>query len=435
MKRILLISYNFYPELTGIGKYNGEMVEWFVRKGYDCTVLTAYPYYPNWKIQESYRRRRFWYTTETPQIPHAEGHLTVHRCPLYVPEKPSGFSRMVLEVTFLISAFIRLLGLTVGRKYDCVIAVAPSFHVGLLGLLYKMLRGARLIYHIQDLQIEAARDLKIIRFNLLFDVMFFVEKQILRLADVTTTISEGMLKKVRQKGAVSVALFPNWTNTSHLFPIEDRAFLKGEFGFNETDKVILYSGAIGEKQGLESILFTAQMHRGDTGLKFVICGNGPYKRNLEEAALRLSLDNVLFLPLQPLSRFNHFLNVADIHLVIQKAGASDLVMPSKLVAILAVGGLALITANPGTSLYDLVQKHDIGYVIDADDQKALNDAVEKLLSGDFRYIHHNARNYAVKCLSVDQVMNAFERIVNDTSVKDKTDRQVRIPELADDVIQ
>ena len=31
-KRLLLISYNFYPEPTGIGKYNGEMISWFVSR-------------------------------------------------------------------------------------------------------------------------------------------------------------------------------------------------------------------------------------------------------------------------------------------------------------------------------------------------------------------------------------------------------------------
>jgi colanic acid biosynthesis glycosyl transferase WcaI len=57
MKRILLISYNFSPEPTGIGKYNGEMIEWLVKKGYDCNVITAYPYYPYWKVQEPFFKK------------------------------------------------------------------------------------------------------------------------------------------------------------------------------------------------------------------------------------------------------------------------------------------------------------------------------------------------------------------------------------------
>lgn len=433
MKHILLISYNFYPELTGIGKYNGEMVEWLVRKGYDCTVLTAYPYYPNWKIQESHRRKRFWYSTETPKIPRADGTLRVHRCPLYVPARPSGVGRIMLEVTFFVSAFVRLLTLIVGKKHDTVIAVAPSFNVGLLGLFYKLMRGAKLIYHIQDLQIEAAKELNIIHSKLLMDLLFALEKYILKHADITSTISKAMLMRVQKKSRRPAVLFPNWTDTSHIFPIRDGGFLKAEFGFNETDKIVLYSGAIGEKQGLESILFTALVHRDNAALKFVICGSGPYKQNLENLAGRLGLTNVIFLPLQPPGRFNHFLNSADIHLVIQRTGASDLVMPSKLGPILAAGGLALITANRGTSLYDLAHDHDVGYIINAEDQEALNDAVRKLLTGDFKYLQHNARNYALNFLSIDKVMTGFESAITQSLAKGKTKYHVQIPELVDDV--
>ena len=45
-QRLLLITGNFFPELNGIGKYNGEMIRWLAEKGYECTVITSYPYYP-----------------------------------------------------------------------------------------------------------------------------------------------------------------------------------------------------------------------------------------------------------------------------------------------------------------------------------------------------------------------------------------------------
>ena len=89
-KRLLLISYNFYPEPTGIGKYNGEMISWFVSKGYDCTVITSYPYYPYWKVQEPYYKKRFWYTIEESVDSKSGGSLRIYRCPQYVPAKPSG---------------------------------------------------------------------------------------------------------------------------------------------------------------------------------------------------------------------------------------------------------------------------------------------------------------------------------------------------------
>src|SRR5277367_4166433 len=63
-KRILLLSGNYFPEPTGIGKYNGEMMDWLSAQNYDCGVVTSYPYYPHWKIQPPYTGKSFWYKSE-----------------------------------------------------------------------------------------------------------------------------------------------------------------------------------------------------------------------------------------------------------------------------------------------------------------------------------------------------------------------------------
>ncbi|WP_346320443.1 WcaI family glycosyltransferase [Chitinophaga sp. YIM B06452] len=406
-KRVLLIGGNFSPEPTGIGKYNGEMINWLVENGYQCTVITSYPYYPQWEVQKPYDRHKRWYTKE---VSHG-GNLKVYRCPQYVPAQPTGKKRMLLDLSFSMSAFFKLLQLIPGKKHDLVITVAPSFQLGLLAVLYKKLRGAQFLYHIQDLQIEAARDLQMIRSDKLINMLFGVERYILKRADVVSSISDGMMQRIGQKIPGRVQFFPNWVDTSLFFPVDDKAALKQEYGFQPTDKVILYSGAIGEKQGLEAILHTAKAMRNRPDLKFVVCGSGPYKSKLEAMAAQLELSNVIFYPIQPFEKFNRFLNMADVHLVIQKAGASDLVMPSKLSTILAVGGLALVTANPGSGLHALVDKYQMGILVNAEDQQALNEGVALAVSGESAGITGNARAYAAEHLAISGVMGRFEEIV------------------------
>jgi colanic acid biosynthesis glycosyl transferase WcaI len=406
-KRILLIGYNFYPEPTGIGKYSGEMMEWLAKAGHDCTVITAYPYYPYWKVQEPYYERRFRYATENQAFA-SGGSLTVHRCPMYVPAKPSGLKRILLDFSFLISAAFKLVQLLPGTKFSSVLVVAPSFQFGLLGVLYKKIRKSKLIYHIQDMQIEAARDLQLIKSEAAISALFKVEKYIFNESDIVSSISQGMVQRIQAKAKKEVFLFPNWTDITLFYPIEDRGFLKETFGFKRTDKIILYSGAIGEKQGLEAIVQAADEFRNNEQVKFIICGSGPYKQNLQEMVENLHLNNLKFFPLQPFDKFNQFLNSADIHLVIQKANASDLVMPSKLTTILAVGGVALITANEGSSLHTLVQEHKMGLLVDAENQQALNEGIRAAIRNDNMLIARNARAYAENNLSVTSIMNAFE---------------------------
>ncbi|MBC7914930.1 MAG: WcaI family glycosyltransferase [Pyrinomonadaceae bacterium] len=409
-KKILLISYNFSPEPTGIGKYNGEMISWLAKQGHDCSIVTTYPYYPHWKVQEPYYKMRFWFSKAKKTLEHW-GKIRTYRCPQYVPSKPSGMKRILQEVSFFVTASFQLTGLLYRKKYDLVITVAPSFLLGLLGVVCKNVSGAKFVYHIQDLQIEAARDLQMIKSPKVIDSLFRIEKYIFDKADYVSSISEGMVAKIEAKAKKEILFFPNWADVSLFYPLENRKALKKDFSFNETDKVILYSGAIGEKQGLEAILNAAKEFKNLPQWKFLICGSGPYKEKLQEMANSQGLYNVVFFPLQPFEKFNQFLNMADVHLVIQKANASDLVMPSKLTTILAVGGLALITANEGVSLHTLCKKHDMAIVVNAEDQEALNEGLRHALTSDTTSITQNARIYAEQYLSIENVMKSFEQEV------------------------
>ena len=405
-KKILLIGYNYHPELTGIGKYSGEMINWLSKDGYDCTVITAYPYYPYWKVQEPYAKHRFWYQKEEQFC--SGGKITIYRCPIYVPSKPSGMKRMLLDFSFMITAACKLMQLLFSNKFDFVFVIAPSFQFGLLGILYKKIRKSYLVYHIQDMQIEAARDLKLIKSKKLIKFLFIVEKYILKKSDNVTTISPSMVQKVREKAKKEVLLFPNWVDTKIFFPIENRAALKKMFGFSELHKIILYSGAIGEKQGLDAIIQSAYAYKDQHDLKFVICGSGPYKQKLKNLVEELDLSNVIFFPLQSLDKFNKFLNMADLHLVIQKSIASDLVMPSKLTTILAIGGLALITADDDSSLHNLVTKYKMGLLVKSESQQALNEGIENAIWGNQHMLTQNARAYAESFLSIDRVMEKLK---------------------------
>lgn len=406
-KRLLLIGGNFAPELTGIGKYNGEMIRWLTNNNYDCTVITSFPHYPQWKVHEPYKKSRYWFKKEVPD----NSNVIVYRCPQYIPSHPSGKKRLLMDFSFALSATVKLLQLFFTRSMDIVVVVAPPFHLGLLAILYKKVRGARFLYHIQDLQIETARDLRMISSPFLIRSLFRIERYILRHADIISSISDGMMKKVQEKTGREIAFLPNWVDVELFHPLENREQIKTEYGFAMTDKVILYAGAIGEKQGLEAILQVAGTMVEQVHVKFLICGAGPYREQLRLQAAALQLDNVHFRDPEPFDRFNRFLNMADVHLVIQKASAGDLVMPSKLTTILAVGGLALVTANEHTSLHTLVKSNDIGLVINADNLDALKEAICLAINKKQEHIARNARQYALNYLAIDKIMSRLDQVI------------------------
>jgi len=413
-KKILLIGGNYWPEPIGIGKYNGEMIEWLSKSGVECTVVTSYPYYPHWKVQEPYTKNTWWFKKEIIEhATHGAKKITIYRCPQYTPSNPSGATRMLLDLTFSLSCFLIIIKLIFQEKHTHVISVVPSFQIGLVAIFYKLITKAKFIYHIQDLQIDAARDLGMINSKFLLNSMFKIEKFILKKADTISSISAGMIRKINSKTDKTVSMFPNWVDTEIFFPIDDKCALKNKFGFESYQKIVLYSGALGQKQGIEAIIQTAHDLKHIQNLKFVICGSGPYKSYLQEMVQKLHLSNVIFMPLQPAEDFNDFLNMADLHLVIQKKNASDLVMPSKLSAILSIGGAVLVTAPLHSTLFEVIDKYQMGILVEPENQGALSESINVATSSNNLVIQNNARTYAMNFLYKEEILSKFfKEIIN-----------------------
>jgi colanic acid biosynthesis glycosyl transferase WcaI len=295
-----------------------------------------------------------------------------------------------------------------------VISVSPPFHLGILPLLYSKLRGTKIVTHIQDLQVDVAKELCMINNQRLLKFMFFMEKFILKGSSAVSTISKGLLKKIKDKGiaAANCLLFPNWVDETIIRPIERQKSLRSEFGLSQNDKVVLYSGNLGEKQGLENIIEAAKSFREDSSVKFVIVGSGGGELKLKEQVKEAGLTNsIQFQPLVAYDKLPALLATADLHLVLQKKNAADLVMPSKLTSILAAGGCPLVTAPEGSTLYKLIHKNEMGIVVEPDDHHILAQGIRYALDNSLESFRNNARYYASKYLSKEVILKNWETIL------------------------
>ena len=165
-----------------------------------------------------------------------------------------------------------------------------------------------------------------------------------------------MAERLARKGVPSdrIAIVRNWVDLDLIKPLEGVSPYRQELGIAETDRVILYSGNIGAKQGFDILIDAARRLSRRADIKFLIAGEGPAKSGL--AARAANLPNVRFLPFQPYARLSEFLGVADIHVLPQAADAADLVLPSKLGGMLASGRRVIVTAAPGTELATFVAR-------------------------------------------------------------------------------
>ena len=401
--KILFYGINFSPELTGIGKYTGEMAQWFAQQGHDVRVITAPPYYPAWKVSENYKNA---YVTEQ------WNGVTIFRVPLWVPEQPSGLKRLIHLASFALLS-IPTLFKQWSWKPDVVWVVEPPLMCAPAAVIFAKLNGAKSWLHVQDYEVNAAFDMGLIKAKWLRGFVESCERWLMRCFDRVSSISGQMLKLAQQKGIdeTKIVSFPNWVDISAIQPLEGVSPYRKELGISYDKIVALYSGNMGGKQGLEILAETAKIieQQNIKNIQFVFCGNGAGRADLEAACADLS--NVMFLDLQPFERLGELLGLADIHLLPQRADAADLVMPSKLTGMLASGKTILATATAETELgYVVVEQAKCGVIVQPEQPNEMATAIIKLANDkEARSLFgKNGRDYAERCLDKNSILKQFE---------------------------
>src|SRR5665213_92350 len=176
------------PEITGVGRYTGEMAAWLAAEGHAVTVVATRPYYPEWRRSGGWRH---WiWQSESRQG------CRVIRCPLYVPRRVTGWRRVLHLGSFAASSLPALLARVALERPDLVMAVAPTLLTQQAALAAARLAGAKAWLHVQDLEIDAAAGLGVIDHAGAIGAALRLERAILRRFDRVSAISPRMLDAI-----------------------------------------------------------------------------------------------------------------------------------------------------------------------------------------------------------------------------------------------
>lgn len=400
--KILVQGINFSPDLIGIAKYTTEMCTALAARGHDIHVITAPPYYPNWRVPPPYRATR--YAAETIE------NVTVTRCPLYVPRTPTGLRRVVHHASFAASSAFATLYHARRLRPDVIFAVAPSLTSAPAAYLAARVSGAVSWLHIQDFEIDAAFELGLLSGRPIRRIALAGERRLLGAFDCVSSISPKMIARLREKGVDDERGFElrNWVDTASIKPNNRLTSYRLKLGIDAGNIVALYSGNMAAKQGLEHVAEAARwLAANNPEVIVILCGNGPMRPTLE--AQTAGLPNVHFLDLQPNENFSELLATADVHLLPQRAEAADLVLPSKLAGMLASGRPIVATAEAGSGL--AAEIGGAGVAVPAGSGEALARAVARLAGdADMRERYgQEARRLALARWDSAAIIAALER--------------------------
>lgn len=372
--KILVLGINYAPEAIGIAVYTSGLCEALAERGHEVSVVTAQPYYPDWKVPEAYRGLK-WRRTQ-------ERGVSVLRVPIYVPANPTGKARVAHHASFAASAALPMLREARRMRPDLVLCVAPSLVSAPVARMVARWTGAQSWLHIQDFEVGAALGTGLLPAGgSVARAAIAFERNTISGFDRLSSISQEMCRRLTDMGiaAERVHEFRNWSD-ERIQPLDGESPYRARWGL-EGRHVALYSGNIGRKQGIEIIVEAARLLKDRQDIAFVICGQGPYRAELEARAA--GLGNIQFHGLQPVDALNDLLGLASVHMLPQSADAADQVLPSKLVNMLASGRPVVATAHPDTGLAR--EMLGCGLLVPPADAERFADAIRTLV--DDRELH------------------------------------------------
>lgn len=299
----MIFAQNYAPEPSGNAPYVTSLAEGLQASGeFDVTVVTAHPYYPDWKIRAGYGQ---WKRDET-----LHG-VRLRRKLHYVPRHPTALRRLVSELSFGVRSALSSWG-----QPDVVVLVSPSMFASAVTMLRSKLLNPRtpVLAWVQDLYSLGVRETggraEVAK------VVTAVESWLFRSVGSVIVIHERFRNTVSSLlgvGADRVRVIRNWT---HISPVDGsrRSAARSKLGWGDAEVIALHTGNMGVKQGLENVVRAAALaeQRG-AQVRFVFIGGGNQRDRL--VAMADGLTQVDFIGSLPDDEYALALVAADVLLV------------------------------------------------------------------------------------------------------------------------
>lgn len=401
--RILIYSYNYYPEPIGIAPLMTELAEGMVKRGHEVRVLTAMPWYPEGEIHPLYKGK-FFLTEKIRGV-------TVQRSYIWTSRERNLRNRIGFEFSFMFFSLIQALK---GWRPDVILLTVPGLPVCIPAALLGGIYGSPVILNLQDILPDAAVHVGLISNKKVIRVLKNLERFAYRISTKISVIADGFTKNIVAKGVAleKIVEIPNWVDINFIQPLprENNYFRRVN---NLEDKfVVLYSGNIALTQGLETVIEAASYLKHIPDIAIVIVGEQKALTRLQNHCSKCGSSNVRLLPFEPRERLPEMLAAADVSLVVQKKNVLDFNMPSKIQVLLA-SGRAIIASVPATgTAASAINKSGGGIVTPPENPQSLAAAVEELYNHQDKLtrLGNKGRAYAEKNYAFESALDKYEKL-------------------------
>ncbi|MEI2319136.1 glycosyltransferase family 4 protein [Bacillus paramobilis] len=359
MKKILMVTQNFYPE---IGSASNRMKNIYLElneRGYDVKILTSDPSYPNRNL---YKDSSYWYDEN------------IEKDIVRIHPKTRKYTRNLFRRLMLyIEVAVRLI-LAICKdkeKYDYIFVSTPSIFIPVAGIFAKRKMKAKLIVDVRDLWPESLIGIGFFNKKWILKFAYKLEYKIYHAADNIIINSKGFYSYISSTGIAPnrISFMPNSLTEKELSTVP-----KG----NDSDKVtVIYTGNIGLAQDIEKLILIAEYLKEYKNISFKIIGYGYQKRELGESIEAKQLPNIQLI--EPKNREDTLAEIVNADIAYVSLVEKDVfkkVLPGKVMDYMSMR--KPIVADVAGYAKEVVEEAQCGFVTEDRTVAELSDYIIKL---------------------------------------------------------
>lgn len=415
----MFLNRSYWPDAEATGQLLTELCEDLSGR-FDVTVIAGQPNHNPTNASFSRSRRQ------------QHNHVTIER--VWHPQmgKRSMLARAIGLIGFLIAATFRAFRV---RRPDVVVVETDPFMLPWLGRWLKSWHGCRFVVYLQDLYPDVAVVLGKVREGWLTRFLRWRLTEAYRRADAIIVLSGDMKARLVGWGLdeAKIHCVENWVDTSQVFPSKENNQLREREGL-QNRFVIMHSGNMGLSQYLDNVLNAAALLSDRTDMQILLVGDGATRRQLEDQAAQLKLNNVRFLPYQPREELAQSLSAADVHLISMHPEAHHCLMPSKLYGILASGSAVVAITALDSELARIIRHEQVGLTVSPGDPQQLADQLRWCAEhrDELRMMGQRARQCAVRDYDRKRLTARFGSFLTQSAAEtvEMTSNPLRTPETS-----
>jgi len=393
--KILLINQAFVsPDEPGHTRHF-EMAKFLQTRGHELVIVASDL---NYQTGKRTVERKGIFAEQT-----TEG-VKILRSYIYPALHHSYFWRVISFFSFMFSSIYTALQV---KDVDLILGTTPPIFQAVSAWFVALIRRKPFLLEVRDLWPEFGVSMGVLKNPIVIGLARWLEKFLYKRATHILVNSPAYKDYMINKNVPEnkITFIPYGTDIDMFNPKIYGSSIRKELSV-ENHFVVLYAGALGQANDIDTILRAAGRLNENKKIRFVLFGDGKERERLQNKSNEMNLSNVIFAGVRPKKEMPQVVASADVCLaILQDIPMFRTTYPNKVFDYMAAGRATVLVIDGITR--DLIESSYGGVFVQPNDDKGLADTILDLSQNVdiVKQMGLNAREFLVGHLNRQDKLN------------------------------